>query len=115
MSRPIDAVSRQAAIDELCDNCDNVKAVCAHYPCKQYIAIEQLPSAQPEPKWIPVSEKAHPTKEGRYLVTDDAGGMTTVDVDYFVYCDDGSGMWLCSQNVTAWMPAPKQYRGGDQA
>lgn len=43
-----DTIYRQAAIDELCDNCDNVKAVCAHYPCKQYIAIEQLPPAQPE-------------------------------------------------------------------
>lgn len=41
-----DLISRQVAIDELCDNCDNVKAVCAHYPCKQYIAIERLPSAE---------------------------------------------------------------------
>ena len=60
--------------------------------------------------WIPVSEKAHPTKEGKYLVTDDAGGMATVDIDDFMYCDDGSGMWLCSQNVTAWMPLPEPYR-----
>lgn len=44
-----DSISRQAAIDVLCDNCDNVQAVCAHYPCKQYIAIEKLPSVQPEP------------------------------------------------------------------
>lgn len=43
-----DLISRKAAIDELCDNCDNVKAVCAHYPCKQYIAIEHLPTAEPE-------------------------------------------------------------------
>lgn len=64
----------------------------------------------PESKWIPVSKKAHPDKEGRYLVTDDAGGMATVDVDDFIYCDDGSGMWLYSQNVTAWMPRPEPYR-----
>ena len=69
--------------------------------------FQELPSAQPEPKWIPVSEKAHPTKEGRYLVTDDAGGITTIEVDDFIYCDDGSGMWLYSQNVTAWMPLPE--------
>ena len=43
-------ISRQAAIDTLCDNCDHVEAVCPHYPCKQYIAIENLPSAQPERK-----------------------------------------------------------------
>lgn len=40
-------ISKQAAIDTLCDNCDHVEAVCPHYPCKQYIAIENLPSAQP--------------------------------------------------------------------
>ena len=54
-----DLISRQAAIDELCDNCDNVKSVCPHYPCKQYTAIEQLPSAQPERKkgkWIDGNE-----------------------------------------------------------
>lgn len=44
-----DMISRRMAIDALCDNCDNAQAVCPHYPCKQYIAIEQLPSAQPEP------------------------------------------------------------------
>lgn len=50
-----DSISRQAAIDALCDNCDHVEAVCPHYPCKQYIAIENLPPAQPERKkgkWI---------------------------------------------------------------
>ena len=45
-----DLISRHEAIDALCDNCDNVQAVCAHYPCKQYKAIEVLPSAQPERK-----------------------------------------------------------------
>ena len=43
-----DSISRQAAIDALCDNCDNAQAVCPHYPCKQYTAIDALPSAQPE-------------------------------------------------------------------
>lgn len=36
------------AIDALCDNCDNVQAVCPHYPCKQYTTIEELPSVQPK-------------------------------------------------------------------
>ena len=43
-----DLISRQAAIDVLCDNCDNVQAVCAHYPCKQYIALEKLPMENDE-------------------------------------------------------------------
>lgn len=74
------------------------------------LLIQDAPTIEPEQRWIPVSEKAHPTKEGKYLVTDDAGGMATVDVDDFMYCDDGNGMWLCSQNVTAWMPLPEPYQ-----
>lgn len=42
-----DIISRQAAIDTLCNNCDHAEAVCPHYPCKQYIEIENLPPAQP--------------------------------------------------------------------
>ena len=41
-----DLISRQAAIDALCENCETVNASCAHYPCKRYLAIRQLPSAQ---------------------------------------------------------------------
>ena len=78
-------------------------------------AITNAPTIESEPKWTPVSEKAHPTKEGKYLVTDDAGGMATVEVDDFMSCDDGSGMWLCSQNVTAWMPLPEPYREEGEA
>ena len=40
-----DLIDRQAAIDALCDNCETVDSSCAHYPCKRYLAIEQLPSA----------------------------------------------------------------------
>jgi hypothetical protein len=43
-----DLIDRQAAIDALCDNCETVNSSCAHYPCKRYLAIQQLPSAQPE-------------------------------------------------------------------
>ena len=43
-----DCISRNAAIDALCDNCDTVDAVCAHFPCKRYISIENLPPVQPE-------------------------------------------------------------------
>ena len=43
-----DTIYRQATLDALCDNCDTVAAVCAHYPCKRYLSIENLPSVQPE-------------------------------------------------------------------
>lgn len=41
-------ISKRAAIDTLCDNCETINSSCAHYPCKRYLAIEQLPSAQSE-------------------------------------------------------------------
>lgn len=58
----MDPINRQAALSMLCDNCDNAQAICAHYPCKQYIAIEKLPSARLERKkgkWIPDIEESH--------------------------------------------------------
>ena len=56
-----DLIDRQAALEALCNNCDNPQAVCPHYPCKQYTSIEALPSAQPEVK----------PKEGRWSKSDD--------------------------------------------
>lgn len=44
----MDLIDRQAAIDALCDNCETINSSCAHYPCKRYLAIENLPSAQLE-------------------------------------------------------------------
>ncbi len=40
-----DTISRQAALNTLCDNCDTVQAVCPHFPCKRYTSVEALPSA----------------------------------------------------------------------
>lgn len=76
-------------------------------------AIDLLPSVQPERKesdWIPISERL-PEEEGRYLVTDDAGGVKTVQDDEFLYREDGTPLWLYSQNVTAWSHLPSPYRG----
>lgn len=43
-----DLISRNAAIDAMCDNCDTVKASCPHYPCSRYVALEKLPPEQPD-------------------------------------------------------------------
>lgn len=61
-------------------------------------------------EWTPISERP-PEEEGRYLVTDDAGGVRTVQDDEFLYREDGTPLWLYSQNVTAWRPLPEPYRG----
>ena len=95
--------------------------------------IEQLPSAQPEQRWIPVSE-ALPEEETDVLVT-----------RTFLGCKDGShgwnnhippstyvevaqyfnGEWTALSdeykiarnrhtNPVAWMPLPEPYREGEQ-
>ena len=62
------------------------------------------------PKWIPVSERP-PKKEGDYLVTDEAAGMTETMIDEYMCCDDGEWTWLYSQNAIAWMPLVEPYNG----
>lgn len=94
-----DLISRQAAID-------------VAYKYKADIIaeeIEDLPSAQP--RWIPCSERL-PEFEGKYLVTDEAGGITDILVDDFFQYDDGTWGWMYSQNVIAWMPLPEPYKEG---
>jgi hypothetical protein len=60
-------------------------------------------------RWIPCRERL-PEKEGMYIVTDDAGGMATVNTDEFSHYESGEPMWMFSQNVTAWMPLPEPYK-----
>ena len=84
-------------------------------------ALEILPSAQPEPHWIPCSERL-PKKERRtYWVCTDAGtqhecrwtnnrfGMTVSDKWGWSIFDTPQ-----YTKVIAWMPLPEPYREGGQ-
>ena len=52
-----DCISRQAAIDALCDEYCGGWQDCKHYPkCENLKAIQSLPSAQPM-RWIPDGKK----------------------------------------------------------
>lgn len=111
-----DTISRQAAIDALIRKMrphDNGDGTITIYIMSEELVREtlnDLPSAQPKPKWIPCSERL-PEKEGIYIVTDDAGGIATVSTDEFSHYESGEPMWMFSQNVTAWMPLPGGYSG----
>ena len=94
-------------------------------------AIENLPSAQPEPHWTPCSEEL-PKENGHYLVTfhqtateEDLGfDMDDTDVCKMRY-DTKHGWrtprripsWINNavvSTVLAWMPLPEPYKGGEQ-
>lgn len=92
-----DLISRQQAIDALY-NIDE-------YNSRSVIAIKNLPSVQPEQRWIPVTERL-PEKSGYYLATVDIG-WKIVDVIYF---NNGSG-FLMANTVKAWKPTPEPYHG----
>ena len=67
-------------------------------------ALEILPSAQPEPHWVPCSERL-PEERGFYLTT---------TKDKAVYCDHwNEDNFDRTEMVIAWMPLPEPYKGGD--
>jgi hypothetical protein len=68
--------------------------------------LEWLPSAQPEPQWIPCSERL-PNHGGYYIVT----RIITEEDDKWVgtkWYSTGHG-WEWDENPIAWMPLPEPY------
>lgn len=98
-----DTISRQAAID-LWEKYHPTIAVDA----MQYDAeLRQLPSVQPEQRWIPVTERL-PDKPDMYTVTDSKG-----DVVRFVFYDNESSRNYWRRCAKAWMPLPEPFREED--
>ena len=67
--------------------------------------IKELPSAQPEPQWIPV-ERELPEEPGYYITSNEYNG---VGEDFYY---DGH-FWNADKNaysVIAWMPKPEHYK-----
>ena len=100
-----DVIYRQAAIDAMCESCSDW---CDEGVCKKVSAIQKLPPAQ---QWIPCSKRL-PEIDELVLVTDDSGGVKTVDVDRCgQYECSEKRFWYYTQNVVAWMPIPEPWRG----
>ena len=124
-----DLISRQAAIDEIKEIYewhDNVtkERIIEHF--------KQLPSAQPEQRWIPCSERLPEaedcpmdclvTRKSKYIgnytdmaVCEKNGMWTHEDWDAIVLGDvkDGKSTGLIStrdDDIIAWMPLPEPYR-----
>ena len=128
-----DLISRQAAIDAICKEGTRLErnGTVAMCEIKQWCIdlLERLPSAQPEQRWIPCSERL-PEENGRYLVT---RGLKACDslwnrvyiANYSDFYSDLMGLkkekiWWSDNvgksdfekfdDVIAWMPLPESYR-----
>ena len=97
-----DTISRQAAINAIFGR--------SHEIIK--MRIGNLPSAQPEQRWIPCSERP-PKESGTYTVT--AYNGATNRVTYAKYQKRLKRWELTGARaywrVVAWMPLPKGYKG----
>ena len=110
-----DCISRQEAIDAI-DRLDIPEDMCV-FEILSHIELEigNLPSAQPEQRWIPCSERL-PEHGGRYLISvlDGINRRTTV-APYLPRCK----AWamngrMAYWKVIAWMPLPEPYREEEQ-
>lgn len=113
-SKIAESLRKQVRIEDN-DYMDKVDEV---YTCEQLAEwlnelklLRERIDAQPEQRWIPVTDHL-PDEDVPVLVTDDAGGMATVGIDSCGrYEDTGERFWYTSQNVTAWMYTVEPYRG----
>ena len=117
-----DLISRQAAIDAL-RTCYDTETVTMDNG-DEYInyddavgEIEQLPSAQPEPQWIPITEKL-PDFDKCVLATTSWGTITIAER----WKDTkGEENWFVSEgecnaerdDIVAWKPLPEPYKEDD--
>ena len=116
-----DVISRQAAIDALARTAREAFNLSDEY--NQYLAglmdgesaIRQLPSAQPEQRWIPCSERL-PENDERVLATTAWGDVTIAeriyppidDTCWFIH-DGNTNATI--DDVVAWMPIIEPYEG----
>ena len=124
-TRECDLISRQAAIDAvvdctICGTEDKLRAYSTKHSLENdwigglvdaLDAIKELPSAQPEPKWIPCDETVDiPDHE---VMACDRYGEFIIG-----YLDCKDEQWLCESddslmyNPVAWCELPKPYKEG---
>lgn len=105
-----DLISRQAAIEKLRNNLPYMQAFGVD---RSIVLINELPSAQPEPHWIPCSERL-PEDEQPILFSTTTG---RVHQGRF-HRDNSVNRWYSSLDkmraynnvVNAWMPLPEPWK-----
>jgi len=109
-------IDRQAAIDALMNSVTPYGFIDAdgniESGCKDKDVVEMLynlPSAQPEPQWIPVSERL--PSDGTWNIFTDGENISVERykadaIDHFF----PNGRWFQLEDVIAWMPLPEAYK-----
>lgn len=127
-----DLISRKAAIDgfdklNMIDTYETDGDIYLKVRAQDVVdMLEQLPSAQPEPKWIPCSERLPEEHIGFYLVTVQKKRITALNVvgcdntvhdidiarwDYDRRAPQRGYHWCKADKVIAWMPLSEPYIG----
>lgn len=109
-----DLISRQAAIDAIEPTLKSILQGNSFKAINVMDKIRELPSVQPEQRWIPCSERL-PEESGRYLISafDGVVRRTTVapyQPRYKAWAMTGR---MAYWKVVAWMPLPEPYREDD--
>ena len=114
-----DLISRQAAIDAVNEwlKLYVINRTMSNATSIQDI-LRQLPSAQPEQRWIPCSERL-PEESGQYLITVRYKHVDGYEDVYAEHGEWGNGKWdmFCFghcgevESILAWMPLPEPYKG----
>ena len=81
--------------------------------------LEDTPTIEPEPKWIPCSERL-PEEDGQYLITvkyKHVDGYNDIYAEHGEWYDEKWDMFCfghCGEveGILAWMPLPEPYKGG---
>lgn len=103
-----DLISRQAAIDAILQLSKVEPESCEYWDSESSFCALSKPSAQPEQKWIPCSERL-PENGHYYLWCSDMG---SVQSDY--YWNGFENGMKYGYNIVAWMPLPEPYQGGEK-
>ena len=114
-----DLISRQAVIDAI----NGIAPVDTEYDCVLLdkvdvdCVISDLPSVQPEQRWIPCSERLPDKKRETYCVCTDTGYQCECrwTNNRFGICDSDDWGWSIFDppqysHVIAWMPLPEPYK-----
>ena len=72
--------------------------------------IDEQPTIQPEPHWIPVTERL-PKEDGNYLVSGKWGSGKEAVGDCLFSVEDGYFQTAWNFDVLAWCELPEPYKG----